>query len=127
MRDSAAHRAYLISCEEGNPLDTTLSSLIEAAEKGDRSVTEELFTALYSELHRLAKQQLARRGAGVSLSVTTLLHEAYLDMAGRSGARFPDRARFMGYAARVMRTLIIDRARNRQAQKRGGMFEITSL
>ena len=127
MRDSAAHRAYLISCEEGNPLDTTLSSLIEAAEKGDRSVTEELFTALYSELHRLAKQQLARRGAGVSLSVTTLLHEAYLDMAGRRGARFPDRARFMGYAARVMRTLIIDRARNCQAQKRGGMFEITSL
>jgi RNA polymerase sigma factor (TIGR02999 family) len=108
-------------------LETTLSSLIEAAEKGNRSVTEELFTALYSELHRLAKQQLAGRGGGISLSVTTLLHEAYLDMARRGGARFPDRARFMGYAARVMRTLIIDRARNRQAQKRGGMFEITSL
>jgi RNA polymerase sigma factor (TIGR02999 family) len=127
MRDSAAHRAYFLCREEGDPLENTLSSLIEAAEKGDRSVTEELFTALYSELHRLAKQQLARRGGGVSLSVTTLLHEAYLDMAGRSCARFPDRTRFMGYAARVMRALIIDRARNRQAQKRGGMFEITSL
>jgi RNA polymerase sigma factor (TIGR02999 family) len=75
----------------------------------------------------MAKRELARRGGGVSLSVTTLLHEAYLDMAGRNEARFPDRARFMGYAARVMRGLIIDHARNRQAQKRGGLFEITSL
>jgi RNA polymerase sigma factor (TIGR02999 family) len=63
----------------------------------------------------------------VSLSATTLLHEAYLDMAARDGASFPDRPRFMGYAARVMRGLIIDHARNRQAQKRGGQFEITSL
>src|SRR5581483_2286398 len=51
----------------------------------------------------------------------------YLDMAGRDGAAFPDRARFMGYASRVMRGLIIDHARSRHAQKRGGGFEITSL
>ena len=62
----------------------------------------------------------------MSLSVTTLLHEAYLDMAARD-SRFPDRARFMGYAARVMRGLIIDHARQRRAQKRGGKFEITTL
>jgi RNA polymerase sigma factor (TIGR02999 family) len=61
------------------------------------------------------------------LGTTTLLHEAYLDIAGRDGTDFPDRARFMGYATRVMRGLIIDHARNRQAQKRGGLFEITSL
>ena len=48
-------------------------------------------------------------------------------MAGRSGSQFPDRARFMGYAARVMRGLIIDHARRRQAHKRGGQFELTSL
>ena len=48
-------------------------------------------------------------------------------MAGRDGAAFPDQARFMGYAARVMRGLIIDHLRTRQAQKRGGNFEITSL
>jgi len=63
----------------------------------------------------------------LGLSATTLLHQAYLDMAEREGPAFPDRARFMGYAARVMRGLIIDHARNRQAQKRGGLFEITSL
>lgn len=112
---------------EGACLESTLVSLIEAAEKGEGSATEALFTALYSELHRLAKQQLARGGRGLTLGVTTLLHEAYLDMAERSGAEFPDRARFMGYAARVMRTLIIDHVRNRQAQKRGGLFELTSL
>lgn len=108
-------------------MESTLTALIEAAEKGDGSATEALFTALYAELHRLAKQTLARRGGGVSLSVTTLLHEAYLDMAERAGTQFPDRARFMGYAAHVMRGLIIDHARNRKAQKRGGQFEITSL
>jgi len=108
-------------------LQFTLSSLIEAAEKGDRSATEALFSTLYSELHRLARRELARHSGIVTLSVSTLLHEAYLDMAGRGDPDFPDQARFMGYAARVMRGLIIDYIRNRQAEKRGGMFVITSL
>ena len=107
-------------------MESRLSSLIDAAESGDRSAAEPLFSALYSELHRMARRQLAREG-GVSLSVTTLLHEAYLDMAARSDVQFPDEARFMGYAARVMRNLIINYARDRQAQKRGGLFVITSL
>jgi len=108
-------------------LGSTISSLIGAAERGDGSAAEALFAALYSELHRVAKRELARQGVPVSLGATTLLHEAYLDMAARDGPSFPDRARFMGYAARVMRGLIIDHARNRRAQKRGGKFEITSL
>jgi RNA polymerase sigma factor (TIGR02999 family) len=124
MRESQRHFLLALGIVR---LEPTLSSLIAAAETGDGSARESLFSTLYSELHRLAKRELARRGGAVSLSVTTLLHEAYLDMAGRSEAKFPDRARFMGYAARVMRGLIIDHARNRQAQKRGGLFEITSL
>jgi RNA polymerase sigma factor (TIGR02999 family) len=59
--------------------------------------------------------------------VTTLLHEAYLDIAVRNGPAFPDRPRFMKYAATVMRGLIIDHTRRRLAIKRGGQFEITSL
>jgi len=105
----------------------TISSLVTSADRGDERAAEALFAALYSELHRLAKRELARRGPGVSLGVTTLLHEAYLDMSARDVGSFPDRARFMGYAARVMRGLIIDHARSRRAQKRGGEFEITSL
>lgn len=105
----------------------TISSLIGAAESGDSVAATTLFTTLYSELHQLAKRELTRRGASGSLSVTTLLHEAYIDIAKRDGSIFPDRARFMGYAARVMRGLIIDQARSRNAIKRGGEFEITSL
>jgi RNA polymerase sigma factor (TIGR02999 family) len=108
-------------------VEPTISSLIGAVERGDRSASEALFAALYSELHRLAKRELARQGVPVSLGATTLLHQAYLDIAARDGPSFPDRARFMGYAAQVMRGLIIDHARSRNAQKRGGLFEITSI
>jgi RNA polymerase sigma factor (TIGR02999 family) len=108
------------------PTTTTISSLIAAAERGDSSAAGALFSALYAELHRVAKLELARRGGGAGLGVTTLLHEAYLDIASRSGHSFPDRARFMGYAARVMRGLIIDHVRARVAHKRGGQFEITA-
>jgi RNA polymerase sigma factor (TIGR02999 family) len=108
-------------------VDSTVSSLIGAVERGDTGALQPLFTVLYSELHRLAQRELAGRGPNMGLGVTTLLHEAYLDMAARSDTSFPDRARFMAYAARVMRGLIIDHARNHLAQKRGGQFEITSL
>jgi RNA polymerase sigma factor (TIGR02999 family) len=104
-----------------------ISSLMDEAERGDASAADALFTALYAELHRLARRELARQGTLLTLSATTLLHEAYLDMAGRSSTSFPDQARFMGYAARVMRGLIIDHARRRSAIKRGGQFEITRL
>ncbi|MGH9738153.1 MAG: ECF-type sigma factor [Candidatus Acidiferrales bacterium] len=113
--------------EMENRINPTVASLISAADIGDDSAAAALFAALYSELHKLAKRELARQGIPVSLSATTLLHQAYLDMAEREGPSFPDRARFMGYAARVMRGLIIDHARSRHAQKRGGQFEITSL
>jgi RNA polymerase sigma factor (TIGR02999 family) len=105
----------------------SIASLVSAAEQGDRAAGETLFERLYSELHHLAKRELARRGVPVSLGATTLLHQAYIEMAGKESASFPDQARFMGYAARVMRGLIIDHARSRRAQKRGGQFEITSL
>jgi len=107
-------------------VSSTISSLITAADAGDTGATDALFTALYAELHRMARRELARQGAPPSLSVTTLLHEAYIDISGRDGVVFPDRARFMGYAARVMRGYIIDHARSRGAVKRGGEFQLTS-
>lgn len=110
----------------GLTLEPNLAELIEAAERGERRSADALFTALYSELHRIAKRELARRGIPVSLGATTLLHQAYIEMAAREGGSFPDEARFMAYASRVMRGLIIDYARNRSAQKRGGQFHITS-
>ena len=90
-------------------------------------VADALFTTMYAELHRLARRELHRRGPLGGFGVTTLLHEAYLSMSGREGTVFVDQARFMGYAARVMRGLIIDDVRRRRSEKRGGLFHITSL
>jgi RNA polymerase sigma factor (TIGR02999 family) len=107
-------------------LQGQLERLIESAEQGDAASREELFTVLYDELHRLAQREL-RRNASVSISPTTLLHETYLNLSGRDAVRFPDRVRFLAYAARAMRGLIIDYVRSRCAQKRGAGFLITSL
>lgn len=106
--------------------EPNISTLIELAEQGDEVSAGKLFSLLYRELHRLAERQLARQGE-VSISATTLIHEAYLQMAAQVGHSFPDQGRFMAYAARVMRGLIIDHVRNRLAIKRGGRFELTSL
>ncbi|MGH9542568.1 MAG: ECF-type sigma factor [Terriglobales bacterium] len=104
-----------------------LALLLEAAEAGGKEAADALFSALYAQLRRVAKRELARQGAPMTLSATTLLHKAYLDIAASEGTSFADEKRFLGYAARVMRGLIIDYARSRQALKRGGEFEITSL
>jgi RNA polymerase sigma factor (TIGR02999 family) len=85
-----------------------------------------LFACLYQELRQIAEREV-RRGVGLTLSATTLLHETYFKVQQREGIAFPDHARFLAYASRAMRSLVIDYARRRQAQKRGGAFEITSL
>lgn len=86
-----------------------------------------LFARLYDELRRIARRELARSGSDLQASPTTLLHEAWLDMAGRGALAFPDRLHFLAYAARAMRALVIDRVRARGALKRGGGLHITSL
>ena len=108
-------------------MDPSVATLIVNAEKGDVSASDALFTLLYAELHRLAKAQLARNAGDMTLGTTTLLHEAYLDLAARERAEFPDRARFMAYAARAMRGLILNHGRGRRALKRGGEFSFLPL
>ena len=108
-------------------MDTSIAGLIRAADTGDRAAADHLFTAMYADLHRLAERQLARDSGQLTLGATTLLHEAYLSMAAREGAAYPDRAHFMAYASRAMRGLVIDYVRHRQAQKRGGEFHLTGI
>jgi RNA polymerase sigma factor (TIGR02999 family) len=86
---------------------------------------ELLFASLYADLRRIADREL-RRNPGSSVSPTTLVHEAYINVAGRE-VSFDDRARFLGYVARAMRGLLIDFMRQRCALKRGAQFEITHL
>lgn len=97
-----------------------------SAEDGETEARDALFASLYAELRQIAQREL-RRTAGLTLSATTLLHETYFKLQQRTDAAFPDQGRFLAYAARAMRSLVIDFARNRQALKRGGAFEITSL
>jgi RNA polymerase sigma factor (TIGR02999 family) len=99
----------------------------DRGDRGDRAAADSLFAMLYAELRRLSERELSRQTAPAGLGATTLLHEAYLVMADRDGVAFPDRARFMAYAARVMRGLIIDDVRSRLTQKRGGGVHQTTL
>jgi RNA polymerase sigma factor (TIGR02999 family) len=109
------------------PSPAPIGALIVAADAGDALKAGELFAALYRELHDMAERELRCRGRDLTLSPTTLLHEAYLDLAARDGVRFPDKARFLAYASRVMRGLLIDYVRRRRAVKRGGEFQLTTL
>lgn len=98
----------------------------EAPPGREPGLNERLFTMLYSELRRLADSKL-RQYPGMTVSPTTLVHEAYVNLAGREAMSFGDRGKFLSYAARAMRGLLVDFARRRQALKRGAGFEITQL
>jgi RNA polymerase sigma factor (TIGR02999 family) len=106
--------------------DVDLAASFDSAKNASAEQRAQLFTTLYNELHRVAQREL-RRNAALTLSPTTLLHETFLNLSQREGTLFADRFQFTAYAARAMRGLIIDYVRTRQAQKRGGGFEITGL
>ena len=94
-----------------------------SARVGKAQPQEQLFASLYADLRRIADREL-RRHPQSSISPTTLVHEAYLNVARRP-VDFEDRIRFLGYVARAMRGLLIDFLRQGQALKRGAEFEIT--
>ena len=100
-------------------------TLESSSRMAEREAADKLFALAYQELHRLAEHNLRRAGGSLTLGTTTLLHEAYLNIAGRENVAFADRPRFLAYASRAMRGLVIDYARSRRAQKRGRQFEIT--
>ena len=104
-----------------------MSGVVQRADRGDVAARNALFAALYDELHRLAQAHLHRSAGPITLSATTLLHEAYLNMAERSALAFPDNKRFLGYASRAMRGLIVHYVRQRTAQKRGGDLTFRSI
>jgi RNA polymerase sigma factor (TIGR02999 family) len=106
--------------------NSELPILVRSAESGSVADREQLFTRLYAELHRIAQSEL-RRNSAATISPTTLLHETFLNLSQNVSAAFANRGQFLSYAARAMRGLLIDYLRTRHAQKRGGLFEITSL
>ncbi|WP_440221957.1 ECF-type sigma factor [Dokdonella sp. MW10] len=94
-----------------------ITELIGLARDGDRHASERLFAALYAELKRVARGQLA--GGDAPLHATSLVHEAYMKLARGAEVAVRDREHFYAIAARVMRQIIIDHVRARDAQRRG--------
>jgi RNA polymerase sigma factor (TIGR02999 family) len=92
-----------------------------------RERMEALFTSLYKDLRRLAHREVRRNGAYDMLGTGTLVHEAWLDISRRPALDLAEPGRFLAYAARTMRGLVIDRFRARHSQKRGGGLVMTSL
>jgi RNA polymerase sigma factor (TIGR02999 family) len=109
------------------PPHPDIGVLIQASESGNTGARNELFAALYRELHRLAEHHLAKSGGPITLSATTLLHEAYVDISRREHLAFPDRNSFLAYASRAMRGLVIDYIRSKRAQKHGGDLTFLSI
>jgi RNA polymerase sigma-70 factor (ECF subfamily) len=89
-------------------------------------VTNEIVTALYDQLHRIAARQLRGERSGHTLQTTALVHEAYLRLFDNAGRTFADRAHFLAVASRVMRQVLVDYARARAAKKRSGGAEWTA-
>lgn len=95
-----------------------ISGLLEAVERGEPGALGELVEAVYPELKRMAHFQLVRESPGHTLSTTAIVHEAFMRMASGDG-KWSTRKHFLRAAAKVMRHLLVDHARGKQANKRG--------
>jgi RNA polymerase sigma factor (TIGR02999 family) len=97
-----------------------LTVLLSRMEAGDRAASDALFAAAYQELRRLAHSRLYGGGRNTLLDTTALVHESYLRLVQAGELELEDRRAFFGYAAQVMRSVIVDSARARLAERRGG-------
>ncbi len=102
------------------PTAAAVTALLERAERGDRTATDELFPLIYAELRELADHYLSGEAPGQTLQATALVHEVYLRLVGPGDVGWQNRGHFFGAAARAIRRILIDRARARRRDKRGG-------
>lgn len=105
--------------------DVDVTELIGRAGRGEKDAADRLFAAVYKDLHRVAERVL-RRGDG-GMHTTSLVHDAYLKLRRPEALNQHDRQHFFAVAARAMRQIVIDHARERAAAKRGGEFDFSSL
>jgi len=107
-------------------MNNSLTQLIQQVVAGDESARDALFSAAYGELRQLARSRLRDGGRNTFLETTALVHESYLRFLNSGELRIEDRRAFFAYASKVMRSVIIDSVRERQAQRRGGgLVEVT--
>ncbi len=102
------------------PAPGSITELIQRANQGEQDALDRLFSELYSELHEMARSRVRRHAPITVLDTTALLHESYLRLVKVGALSVSNRAHFLAYAARVMRSIIVDFARQRLAERRGG-------
>ena len=99
---------------------SAVTQILHAIEQGDAKAAKDLLTLVYDELRRLAAHKMASEAPGHTLQPTALVHEAWLHLGGDQQPTWQNRAHFFGAAAEAMRRILVDRAREKQALKRGG-------
>ena len=102
------------------PRPDQVTQLLHDVAGGDDAAAGVLYDAVYDQLRQIAHQRLIRNRPGQTLNTTALVHEAYLRLVDQTHAAWNDRAHFFATASRAMRFILIDYARERMAQKRGG-------
>lgn len=101
------------------PASHEITRLLKAWSAGDKIALDRLMPLVYDDLHRLAERRMNREREGHTLQATALVHEAYVRLVDSDGATYNDRAHFFAVCAGLMRHILVDAARSRQAQKRG--------
>ena len=104
-----------------------ITELLQHVAAGDRASIDAVFAALYPDLKRIARARLRQQGHGGGMHTTTLVHESFMRLAQANTLRLQDRRHFFAYAAKVMRNIIIDSAREHLAERRGGGAEHLTL
>ena len=110
-----------------SPPQETVTRLLHALQGGNRAVLDALFSLIYEELHARARRHRADWHGDYTLNTTALVHETYLKLVDQSEVQWEGRSHFLGVAARAMRHILVDYARRRRAEKRGGDIEKLSL
>jgi RNA polymerase sigma factor (TIGR02999 family) len=106
---------------------TDVTRILNAIEGGDVKATDELLPLVYEELRLLAAQKLSHEKPGQTLQATALVHEAYMRLVGSDGQGWDNKRHFFAAAAEAMRRILIDNARRKRSQKRGGEYRRVEL
>jgi RNA polymerase sigma factor (TIGR02999 family) len=104
-----------------------VTRILESIEGGDPTAAAQLLPLVYGELRKLAAARMALEAPGQTLQATALVHEAWIRLAGQRSQHYQNRHFFFGAAAEVMRRILVDRARRRQAGRHGGGQERVAL
>jgi RNA polymerase sigma factor (TIGR02999 family) len=102
------------------PVTNEVTQLLIGWSEGDQEALDKLLPLVYQELKRMADRYLRRERSDHTLQATALVHEAYLKLIDQRSVHWQNRAHFFGIAAQAMRRILVDHARDRQANKRGG-------